>query len=150
MTIFHGMIQFKLAETNSVIWWRKCREAGTHSRTNHALRATGAAVLFQKSVPEKIIQETTGHRSLDALRRYEQVSFQQHEEVSRIICRVILNPQDKSWQQENQAFLNHLLLLWVAALEGFWECYQLHHRKPDYQCKCSYRAVNRRRVWQTN
>ena len=35
--------------------------------TNHSLRASGASTLFQSEVPEKIIQQITGHRSLNAL-----------------------------------------------------------------------------------
>ena len=35
--------------------------------TNYSLRASGTTELFQKEVPEKVIQEITGHRSLKAL-----------------------------------------------------------------------------------
>ena len=42
-------------------------EIGIGDKTNHSLRATGASILFQSNVPEKIIQERTGHRSLKAL-----------------------------------------------------------------------------------
>ena len=41
------------------------------NKTNHSLRATGATSLYEKGVPEKIIQERTGHRSLEALRVYD-------------------------------------------------------------------------------
>ena len=34
--------------------------------TNHSLRATGATELYTAGVPEKIIQERTGHRSVNA------------------------------------------------------------------------------------
>ena len=40
-------------------------------KSNHSLRASGATETFRASVPEKIIQEHTGHRSLKALRTYE-------------------------------------------------------------------------------
>ena len=39
--------------------------------TNHSLRATAASRMFEKGVPEKIIAERTGHRSLSGLRAYE-------------------------------------------------------------------------------
>lgn len=44
-------------------------EAGfeENPKTNHSLRATGATALSKAGVPEKIIQKTTGHRSLEAL-----------------------------------------------------------------------------------
>ena len=44
---------------------------GVSGKTNHSLRATGASMMFQAGVPEKIVQERTGHRSLEALRMYE-------------------------------------------------------------------------------
>ena len=37
-------------------------------KTNHSLRATAASELFCANVPEKLIQERTGHKSLQALR----------------------------------------------------------------------------------
>lgn len=39
--------------------------------TNHSLRATSVSRLFAKNVPEKIIQEKSGHKSLAGLRVYE-------------------------------------------------------------------------------
>ena len=42
-------------------------------KTNHRLRATGATCLFNAGVPENIIQKTTGHSSIEALRGYESV-----------------------------------------------------------------------------
>ena len=57
--------------------WRK--------KTNHSLRVTGATSLFEKQVPEKIVKERTGHRSLTALRMYECTSSAQHKAVSSIL-----------------------------------------------------------------
>ena len=61
------------------------REAQILGKTNHSLRATGATTLFQKLVPEKVIQKVTGHRSLEALRTYENISTDQHKEVSKAL-----------------------------------------------------------------
>ena len=47
--------------------------------TNHSLRATAASRLFEKNVPEKIIGERTGHRSLSGLRSYECTSTLQDQ-----------------------------------------------------------------------
>ncbi len=60
-------------------------EVGVEGKTNHSLRATGATTLFDAGVPEKIIQKTTGHRSTEALRRYERVSEQQEKAVANIL-----------------------------------------------------------------
>ena len=63
-----------------------CQKAGIQgSKTNHSLRASGATSLFTAGVPEKIIQKTTGHKSLSALRDYERVSTKQHQAVSRVL-----------------------------------------------------------------
>ena len=62
-----------------------CEDAGIAPRMNHSLRATGATALFQADVPERIIQKTTGHRSLDSLRTFERISTEQQEAVSQVI-----------------------------------------------------------------
>ena len=62
-----------------------CLEAGVDHKTNHSLRATGATTLFHSNVPEKMIQNVTGHRSLEALRKYERTSDEQNEAVSEIM-----------------------------------------------------------------
>ena len=55
-----------------------CKSAGiTGHKTNHSLRATGATELYLAGVPEKIIQQRTGHQSVEALRQYENTSEQQ-------------------------------------------------------------------------
>ena len=60
-----------------------CEQAGIKgNKTNHSLRATGATELYESGVPEKLIQERTGHRSLEALRVYERTNVQQHKAVS--------------------------------------------------------------------
>ena len=46
---------------------------------------TGASSLFQAGIPEKIIQERTGHRSIKALRMYERTTTSQHVAVSNIL-----------------------------------------------------------------
>ena len=64
---------------------RMCQEAGVAGKkTNHSLRATGASQLFQANVPEKIIQQRTGHRSLEALRQYERTTSEQHQAVTQV------------------------------------------------------------------
>ena len=54
-------------------------------KTNHSLRATGASEMFRAGVPEKIVQECTGHRTVKALRMYERTSASQHSAVSNIL-----------------------------------------------------------------
>jgi len=49
--------------------------SGDHSEySNHSPRASGATELSQAEVPEKVIHEITGHRSVKALCQYEKVS----------------------------------------------------------------------------
>ena len=63
-----------------------CAEAGiSGKKTNHSLRVTGATSLFEAGVPEKLIQQRTGHRSLESLRMYERVSDNQEMVVSKIL-----------------------------------------------------------------
>ena len=62
-----------------------CVDAGIKERSNHSLRATGITSLFQADVHEKVIQKTSGHRSLEALRSYEKISTEQHQKVSQLL-----------------------------------------------------------------
>lgn len=65
---------------------KMCKDAGiVGPRTSHSLRVTAATSLYEKQVPEKLIQERTGHRSLGALRIYERTSVHQQEAVSRLL-----------------------------------------------------------------
>ena len=50
-----------------------CKEAGIQGRkTNHSLRATTAARLFQAGLDEQLIMERTGHHSTDGVRSYSE------------------------------------------------------------------------------
>ncbi len=62
-----------------------CIDANIDVKTNHSLRATGATALFHGNVPEKIIQNVTGHRSVEALRKYERTSKGQHQATSNVL-----------------------------------------------------------------
>ena len=64
-----------------------CFEAGVEgNKSNHSLRAYAATELFQAGIPEKVIQDRTGHRSLDGLRKYERISEKQKEEACKALC----------------------------------------------------------------
>ena len=58
---------------------------GLDGKTNHSLPATGVSTLFEANVPEKVIQERTGHRSVKALRLYERTTSKQHEDMCKIL-----------------------------------------------------------------
>ncbi|XP_011406250.1 PREDICTED: glutamine-rich protein 1-like [Amphimedon queenslandica] len=63
-----------------------CSKAGLQgNKTNHSLRSFGVSSLFQENVPEKIIQERSGHRSVSALRMYEKTTSKQLIEASRVL-----------------------------------------------------------------
>ena len=63
-----------------------CQKAGVQGhKTNHSLRATGASSMYEAEVPETLIQERTGHRSLQALRVYERSTEKQHQAVSAVL-----------------------------------------------------------------
>ena len=52
-----------------------CMQAGIPGhKTNHSLRATCGTQMYEAGVPEKTIQDRTGHCSLSALRKYERPS----------------------------------------------------------------------------
>jgi len=52
-----------------------CTNSGASSEySNHSLQVSGATELSQAEVPEKVIQDITGHHSIKALRQYKKVS----------------------------------------------------------------------------
>ena len=64
-------------------------EAGTSIRyTNHSLRATSTTRLFASNIPEKVIQEKSGHRSLAGLRAYEKTTTSQERSVTKILTSI--------------------------------------------------------------
>ena len=64
-----------------------CSAAGIQGpKSNHSLCATGATDLFQGNVPEKLIQERTGHKNVQALRVYQQTTNYQHQAVSKVLA----------------------------------------------------------------
>ena len=74
-----------------------CEKAGISGhKTNHSLRATAATEMYQGEVPEKLIQERTGHRSLKALRVYERSTEQQYQAVSSLLS----SSNETTFQQE--------------------------------------------------
>ena len=63
-----------------------CQKSGCNTKyTNHSLRATAITRMFNGGLPEKLIAENSGHRSLKALRQYEHTSSEQQKLVSETI-----------------------------------------------------------------
>ena len=61
------------------------KQALQEKKTNHSLRVAGATTLFDAGVPEHIIQQRTGHKSVWGLRIYERVNEGQEKMVSKIL-----------------------------------------------------------------
>ena len=59
-----------------------CKEVGIlGSKTNHY----SATALFNARVPEKVIQDRTGHRSIEGLRKYKKMFERQKEYACRAL-----------------------------------------------------------------
>ena len=73
---------------------RLCRQAHVPGfRTNHSLRATATTRLFQASVDEQLIMETTGHRSVEGVQSYKWTSDDQRAALSDILNSGINKPK---------------------------------------------------------
>ena len=59
-------------------------QVGITSKMNHSLRATGVSEMFRSGVPEKLVQERTGHRTMKALCTYENTSTSQYMAISNV------------------------------------------------------------------
>ena len=55
-------------------------------KTNHSLLATGVSDLFQAGVPDKMIQERSGHLSKDGRRQYQRTTLEQEADVSKVLA----------------------------------------------------------------
>ena len=64
--------------------------------------------MFQTHVPEKIIQERTGHRSLAAMRTYECTTAEPHKAVSAILSSSSHHSYEQTVQNFHQSKL-HLI-----------------------------------------
>ena len=53
--------------------------------TNHSLRSYGISKTFRGDVPEKLIMEKSGHRSLEGVRQYERTSALQEVQVCKVL-----------------------------------------------------------------
>ena len=51
-----------------------------------SLQATGATMIFQDCVPEKIIKEFTGQSSSDGVRKYERTPVEHQQAISSILA----------------------------------------------------------------
>ena len=81
-----------------------CKAAGVEgNKTNHSLRCCRVTSLYKSNVPEKLIQERSGHRSLTALRVYERPTAEQILETSK----VLLPPTDKQSNQKAPSLVQH-------------------------------------------
>ena len=58
--------------------------------TNHSLRATSTTRMFCSGVPEKVVAEITGHKSVKALRQYEQTNIEQLQLGGKAIANSLL------------------------------------------------------------
>ncbi len=92
-----------------------CANAGVVGhKTNHSLRASSATAMYNAGIPEKLIQERTGHRSLDALRTYERSNDQQQKEAVSSILSV---PQEQKYHRKARKTLDlYASKLWKLKL----------------------------------
>ena len=112
------MVQFSIASKHTLHSKLKntCSEAGISGhKTNHSLRATAATEMFRCGAPEKLIQQQTGRRSIEALRSYERLDDEQHKAVSSLLSNVPGKSCSMTYSQHmTSSKLIHLL-------------YHLHH-----------------------
>ena len=79
--------------------------SGTSGYTNHSLRATAMTRMYNQGVPEKIIAEKSGHRSLDGLRAYEHPSTKLEKAAGHIIADPTKDFKEEVKQESQQTSL---------------------------------------------
>lgn len=63
-----------------------CSKTNIQGKKTNSLRASGITHMFQAGLPEKVIQDRCGHRSLDGLRKYECISEEQQAEACKALA----------------------------------------------------------------
>ena len=101
--------------------------------TNHSLRATSATSMFDMGIPERVIQERTGHKSLEALRTYEKMNSRQHETVSHLLSIPI--GRETTMNNIRVASQTSQSLNPLNCNVSFWQFTKLHY-KHQY-CSCA-------------
>ena len=75
-------------------------EAGIGRRlTNYSLRAYGITKMFQENVPEKLIMDKSGHRSIEGVRQYARIS----EEQQYGVCQALQNRTNQICQYQGKS-----------------------------------------------
>ena len=65
---------------------RMCAKAEVAGKkTNYLLHAYAVTEMFNAEIPEKVIQDRSGHRSLDGLRKYESILEKQKESACHML-----------------------------------------------------------------
>ena len=66
--------------------------------TNHSLRAYSVSKLYKENIPENVIMDRSGHRSIDGVREYTRVSQEQEIQACQALCIDRAAPQDHQLQ----------------------------------------------------
>ena len=132
------------------------QEIGVEGKSNHSLRATGATRLFESNVPEKLIQERTGHKSVDALRLYERTSVDQQKSVSTLLCvpkkdtsALLCAPKKSEFQCPMTAQLTPCFDLsqqfssfcYTNRVQGLQQLHLQHHFQPEMTIHHSFHQL---------
>ena len=81
-----------------------CSSIGTNAKyTNHSLRATAITRMFNGSIPEKVIAEKSGHKSIKALRCYEKTSLQQEQVSGHMISGIDIPKEEPNLETATSA-----------------------------------------------
>ena len=63
-----------------------CVKAGITGNKSNSLKATASTCMYEGNVPERIIQEQTGHPTVETLRTYQRTSLQQQKAVLWVLA----------------------------------------------------------------
>ena len=70
--------------------------------TNHSLRATTITRMVNGSIPERVIAENSGHKSIKSLRCYEKTSFKQEQVAGQLIIGTDVPKEEPTMTKKKQ------------------------------------------------
>lgn len=82
----------------ALIFREGCKQVGIEGASSHSCRRTALTIMHRNGVPLRVLQEISGHRSLESLQRYLEVESDQVR--GAIATLSMLAPIETQWDNE--------------------------------------------------
>ena len=78
-------------------------------KTNHSARKTSIQTLLHADIPPTEVMQISGHKNIQSLNAYSEVSENQHQSMSHILANVVSRPENMLSDDIPGSIINELL-----------------------------------------